>query len=120
MTDLLRNVIDVLTRERLPSTPELLLQDRIAQCLTSVGITFEREVRLTPQDRIDFVIASVVGLEVKIEGPLAQVTRQLHRYAQSAQLASIILVTTRMRHRMVERVMNGKPVDVVHLIGSAF
>lgn len=44
--------------------------------------TAQREVRLTPRDRIDFLVDGI-GIEVKLAGSISALTRQLHRYAQS-------------------------------------
>lgn len=77
----------------------------------------EREVRLTPHDRIDFLVGDV-GVEVKVDGSLASVTRQLHRYAQVEELAGVLLVTTQACHLAVPRELNGKPIVVARLIGG--
>lgn len=76
-----------------------------------------REVRLNHADRIDFVIGDL-GVEVKVDGSLATVTRQLHRYAQVEELAGVLLVTTRAAHLAVPRELNGKPIVVARLIGG--
>lgn len=76
-----------------------------------------REVRLNHADRIDFVIGDL-GVEVKVDGSLAAVTRQLHRYAQVEELAGVLLVTTQACHLAVPRELNGKPIVVARLIGG--
>lgn len=98
---------------------EEALQSAIAAALAARGVPFEREVSLSRADRIDFVVLGRVGLEVKVGGALAAVTRQLHRYAQSERLAALMLVTTRTRHLAVPSSLNGKHVWKVHLIGGA-
>lgn len=108
-----------LTKRRLPSATELALQDAIAEAFAAAGIAFEREVCLTDKDRIDFIVEGRVGIEVKIEGGLSEVTRQLHRYAQCDRLESLVLVTTRMRHLALPRELNAKHVSIVHLIGGS-
>lgn len=55
------------------------------------------------------------GIEVKIKGSLTEVTRQVHRYAQSEQVESLILITARGSHRGLPREMNGKRVIVIYL-----
>lgn len=76
-----------------------------------------REARLSARDRIDFVIGDL-GVEVKVDGSLAAVTRQLHRYAQVEELAGVLLVTTRAAHLAVPRELNGKPIVVARLLGG--
>lgn len=71
-----------------------------------------REHVLTRADRIDFLLGRV-GIEVKVKGSSADVTRQLWRYADSPQIDGLLLVTTRREHRRVigESVtFTGKPV----------
>jgi len=78
-----------------------------------------REVRLSPKDRVDFMVGAI-GLEVKIKGSLAALTRQLHRYAQLDEIEALIVVTPLARLTRLPERLNGTPVRVCHLIGSAF
>lgn len=114
------HVARVLCAERLPRTPELALQNAIARTLRAHGLTFEREVRLSDGDQIDFLVGDDLGLEVKIDGSLSEVTRQIHRYAQSKRIAELLLVTTRSRHRPMPPAFSCKPIHVLHLLGGAF
>lgn len=120
MNEFLRTITYALTHQRMPTAPESLLQDRIASCLTAVSVPFEREVVLTAKDRIDFLIGGELGLEVKVDGSLSDVTRQLHRYAQCERVTHLLLVSTRMRLRSIPCELNGKRVDFLHLTGAAF
>jgi hypothetical protein len=115
------------------------LQRGLAIVFTAEEMAFERERRLTPQDRADFILwegekvgpveevppAAVpmprwLALEVKVDGSLSAVTRQLHRYAQHPQVDALLLVTTRAQHlRLHGETMNGKPVRV-HVVRNAF
>ena len=119
MSDFAEHLRSTLLERRLPAVNEIALQDAIAAAFTSAGIAFDREVILSGKDRIDFLVGGHLGLEVKIEGALSEVTRQLHRYAQHDQIQGLVLVTTRMRHRALMRELNGKRIDVVHLIGGS-
>jgi len=91
------------------------LQDGIAQRLTAPGIAFLREVVLSPGDRIDFLVDRI-GIEVKVDGSLSQVIRQLWRYAQRPEISALILVTSRAKHGPIPPAMNGKPVLCVCLL----
>jgi hypothetical protein len=94
---------------------EAELQAGLASALK--GFEFQREFTLSRKDRIDFLIGDI-GLEVKVEGNLAAVTRQLHRYSEFSEIGGLILVTTRMRHGMGLPVsMSGKPLRI-HVITS--
>lgn len=91
------------------------LQAAIAQVLTDAGLEFSREVSLSRNDRIDFLVGDI-GIEVKVEGGLAEVTRQLHRYFQFEQIGSVLLITTRMRHAMnLPASINDKPLLTIAL-----
>lgn len=71
-----------------------------------------REHILSRVDRIDFVVGHI-GIEVKVKGASAYVTRQLWRYAASPQIDGLLLVTTRREHmRVIGEVAEfmGKPV----------
>jgi hypothetical protein len=99
------------------TTDEAELQRALAEVLDGAGVDHRREVRLTARDRIDF-LAGAVGIEVKVDGALAAVTRQLHRYALRPEVASLLLVTTRPQHRGAPRELCGKPVTVALLHGG--
>jgi len=98
---------------------EIELQDGIAEVLTKAGIPFEREVILSPKDRIDFMVAPAgTGVEIKIKGSVTEITRQIHRYAQLPAITGLVLVTTRMRHINLPMEMAGKPVRVVVIMAG--
>lgn len=97
------------------ATDEAALQREIAGILTAGGVAFEREVRLTKADRIDFLVDGNVGLEVKVAGSRADVIRQLFRYAESHRLTHLVLASTRWAHAAMPPAMLGKPVSVLPL-----
>ena len=92
------------------------LGDALARRLTDSGVEFEREVWLNDTDRIDFMVGKV-GVELKLKGPVSAVTRQLSRYAQSARVDTLVLVTTRFAHKAVPMQLCRKPIKVVY-VGS--
>src|SRR2546426_527670 len=85
------------------------LQAGIAQALDLLGIKYEREVCLTKCDRIDFMVGNV-GIEVKVDGALNEVIRQVYRYMHCGQVSALMLITSKARHRLISGEMNGKPV----------
>lgn len=91
------------------------LQRGIEQVLTDAKVTFEREVRLAPHDRIDFIVNGL-GIEVKVKGATNDVIRQLQRYLEYERITAVMLVTTCARHRDVPDTLRGKPVYVVALM----
>lgn len=113
------HIVRVLSSKVLPRSPEYRLQNAIAVTLADHGVRFGREVRLTPEDIVDFLVEDRVALEVKIDGSLSEVTRQLHRYAQSVRVNEILLVTTRAHHKAMPSAFSGTPIRVLHLVGGA-
>ena len=95
---------------------EIELHLGIAQLLDSLNIHYQTEVVMTPEDRIDFLLPEKVGIEVKVDGSTAEVTRQLWRYAQQEAIAQLILVTTRSKHLSIQGPILEKPLYIVHLL----
>lgn len=94
------------------------LQVGVERILKEEGETFEREAIMSKKDRIDFLLADRIGIELKIAGSTSDVIRQLMRYAENERVAALLLVTTRMIHRGAQGQMNGKPVVVCHLMSG--
>lgn len=103
---------DILSRIRLIVDDEKSVQEQIAAALFQATIGFEREVRLSPGDIIDFV-SDRVGVEVKIKGGKRAILRQIERYADSNQIDSLILLSNVAMGVPAE--INGKPVRFVSM-----
>jgi hypothetical protein len=113
------DIADLLRHHRYPHTDEKQLQDGIEKVLQSCGIDYRREVRLTAQDRPDFMVGTV-AIEIKIKGPFIHVLRQLVRYAEHEQVTGLVLVTTKASHLNMPAKLHGKPVVVASLMEGAF
>jgi hypothetical protein len=111
------DIIGILRQFRFRYASENELQAGIAEALEGNDISFSREVRINEHDRLDFLIGDI-ALETKIDGSAAALLRQVHRYAQSETVQSIIVVTDKARHRL-PAVLNGKPVYVHSLLMEA-
>lgn len=109
-------ITDALRSHRFRFASEAELQEGIERVLLDAAIPLEREFRLG-RDRVDFWVEGI-ALEVKVDGSLSEVTRQLHRYAQAPQVRAVLLVTTRALHRRVPAEMTSKPIAVFYLEGS--
>lgn len=110
-------IADVIRRHRFRYADEAMLQEGLAAALEEAGVTVEREVRLDAHCRIDLMIGRV-GVEVKVNGTLAQVRRQVERYLKSDLLDGLVLVSGRARHVGLHGDFSGKPVRVVTLLGA--
>ena len=109
----------LLANQQYDITEERLIQDKVEMVLEENEIPYTREARLTDSDRIDFLIGSL-GVEIKLKTPLTQVTRQLHRYAQSDLVTKLLLVTTSPKLQGVPIKFNGKPIHVLLLVTALF
>ena len=86
-----------LSTTRFAVSDEARLQTGIEQYLTSRAIPFEREVRLSARDRIDFMIANHIGVECKVDGSPSAIIAQLLGYLQYETVHSLILLTAKAR-----------------------
>jgi hypothetical protein len=86
------------------------LQDGVGRVLEQEKIPFERE-RPLGKDRVDY-FADGIAIEIKVDGSLSQVTRQLYRYSEYPEVRALLLVTCKMQHDRMPDEMNGKEVWV--------
>lgn len=118
----LQQIVDALARARFRYVHEHELHDGIAALLESIGIPVgdaDREVTLSRQDRIDFLLPSGIGIEVKVDGGPRDVWRQLGRYATHDRIQALLLITTRARHAVgAPTTLHGTPVRVAVLRGG--
>lgn len=96
------------------------LQRGLAMVFQTAGIKHEREVILSPQCRIDFMVDGELGIEVKIDGSVSDLGYQVLRYLQHDSVKGVVVVTTRSGHRDLPPTLNDKPIWVVYLFTSAF
>lgn len=89
------------------------LHAAITTALTRAEILFSREVRLDDDSRIDFLVSEGIGIEVKMNGSLAALTRQVARYAAHPTISTVIVVTTRHALSRFPPTLSGKPIHVV-------
>jgi hypothetical protein len=102
---------------RFSCTREAELQDAIERVLVEAGYPVVREKRLSRKDRPDFDVEGV-SIEVKVDGSLTEVGRQLFRYAEHTAVQVLVLVTTRSSHTRVPDTICGKPCRLVHIVGA--
>jgi hypothetical protein len=102
---------------RMRTGQESDFQHDVATILARDGCVFEREYDLGPgRGRIDFYLPEIrTGLELKVKGTLADVARQLQRYATSREIEALVLVTGRTRLAAMPETLGGKPVHLVSI-----
>ncbi|HKS98362.1 MAG TPA: hypothetical protein VJT31_02435 [Rugosimonospora sp.] len=91
-------VLDLLRAHRFGYANEREFHAGIEAVLRAAAIATQREVVLSPRDRIDFLLPGGLGIEVKLAGTPGDVLRQLRRYAASPLVTGLLLVTSRARH----------------------
>lgn len=93
---------------------EKKLGDVVASALTALGLAFEREVRITPQDRLDFLLTDTgVAIELKKKTAGMDTFRQVGRYLEQQGVNGCIIIA--MRVNQITPVLNGKPISAVEL-----
>ena len=97
-------------------------EDELQQGISMVvGGEWKREYRLDESNRIDFWHQMHrLGIEVKIDGSLSDLTRQVFGYTQNDLIQGVLVVTQLQRLSRLPDTMNGKPVRVAHLATSTF
>ena len=112
-------LVEALRSARFRYSSEDDLQLGIEKLLASRSIQYEREVVLGPGERIDFMVDGV-GIEVKIDGGVQELGRQVLRYLMHESVREVVVVTTRASHRDLPTELEGKRITVVYLFSSAF
>ena len=106
------DLVRLLESKRYDTSSELEMQSSTQDVLTEAGVSFIREFRFNPRERVDFFVEGGIALELKIEGSMNAIARQLMRYAMIEEVAEVVLFTTLTRHCNMIRHLNGKPVHV--------
>jgi len=111
--EILETVEGLIRRRRFLASSERELQIGIANMLRKEGIPFEDEKRLGARDRLDFLVAGRLAMEVKRrrEWSLASVREQVERYLSHASVEGLLLVASAMDPRVL--IHFAKPVHVV-------
>lgn len=91
---------------------EFDLHSKIESALKKQKINYQKEFRIGPGKRIDFIIPGGIGIEVKKSRPEPRaLTNQLEKYLSSPELTSLILVLE--KSILMPDEICGKPIRVV-------
>lgn len=114
--DCLQSIVNTLNSLRLhPQALESDIHAAIAAELDRQGIHFEHEHTLDPRNRVDFLCAGGMAIEVKKGKPTSSALEaQAARYAEFDAVTSLFLVVERCVFEPPSEV-NGKPVHYVAL-----
>jgi len=105
---------DLLSRYRYDCASEFELQNGIEEVLKDSSFDYEREVRLSKEDRVDFLVDRI-GIEIKIDGSTTELLRQLARYAKHEKIKCLVVVTSRSRLTSLPERLGGKPILTVNV-----
>jgi hypothetical protein len=117
------SVAGLLCGFRIRFAGELDVQLAVAEILDRNRISYQREFRLSPRERLDFLLRfpgkdSSIAIEIKIKGRTAELLRQLERYAGHEFIAGLVLVTSRrLQAAQMPDSLNGKPLAVAMIGG---
>jgi len=105
----------VMQQLRLPVHDEKSAQQQLADHFDAKGISYQREVRLSPRDIVDFVVDGI-AIELKVKGSRSAALRQVERYAKHSEVTGVVLLTN--RSCLIPSVINGKPACAVSMAGA--
>lgn len=89
----IHRIISILRPLCLTLVDEKRLQAEIEDAFTAAGLGFQREVRLSAGDVIDFLVEGGIGAEVKIKGGKRDIYHQMQRYSYHDRITSLILIS---------------------------
>lgn len=92
---------------------EKSVQASIETVLNSYGIDHKREVRLSAEDIVDFMLPGGIAVEVKIKGQKRAIFRQCERYCTHEQVRVLVLMTATTMG--FPSIIKGKPTYYVSL-----
>lgn len=90
------------------------LQALLAEVLEAAGFHATRETVIGDGCRIDLLVGRV-GVEAKLSGSSSEVARQLRRYLATGALDAVVLVTRRVAHLRIPRILDDDRVLVIAL-----
>lgn len=113
----LADLAEIICGYRYRFVDERDLQDGIEQALRARSIDYCREKALSAPDRPDFLVDGI-AVEVKVKGSLADLLRQIGRYASHDAVRGILVVGTTVWVPKVPGALFGKPVEARRLVSS--
>lgn len=108
----LQQVLACLRPRRFDFDNEKVLQKQMEEAFRAAGIAYQREVRLSPTDIIDFMVGNI-GIEVKIKSAKKAIYKQCVRYCQQEQVGQLLLLTNKQLG--FPDSINGKPTHILNL-----
>ncbi|WP_436658845.1 hypothetical protein [Acinetobacter sp. P1(2025)] len=99
------------------------LQDGVEQLLKEHGLKYEREVRLSRSDIVDFVVnfdQGKIALELKVDGNRNALLRQMSRYLTHEDIDCIFVVGTPYWVMNLPQTLHEKDVYCYRILAGIF
>lgn len=107
----LQDLIKLLAGYKFHFSTEAELQAAIEKVLVISEAQFTKEAVLSSKDRVDFLLDSGIGIEVKIGGSAMQLARQVRRYCESDKITGLLVVVTKSKLLDLPKELNSKPIE---------
>jgi hypothetical protein len=107
------DVVSILSQLVPRPGPESILVEDVRAALRGANLIPETEVALL-RGRVDLRAGST-AIELKVQGTVDRVLRQLTMYAEDPAVIDLVLVTSSAKLRSMPAQINGKPLFVVFL-----
>lgn len=113
----MQRIVEVLRSLRIKGLQnEYQLQEAIKQRFDEAGITYTKEYKLAPRNRLDFLVDGAIAVEVK-QGKQkpnrTNLTEQIARYASFDVVKAVVVVVD--RNVNIDREIGGKPCTALGL-----
>ena len=111
----LDSLLRALKKKKLPLHNEYEMQRALEAFFTDVGVSYQREKRLSESDRPDFILSlgdNRIAVECKIKTTSYEVFKQVERYLSSDQIDGAILISRQLVQ--IPELINGKPCYFIH------
>ncbi len=106
------SVMSVLKAKYPLTMDELSIHRKMAENFDRLGIAYEREVVLSDDSRIDFLIGNL-GIEVKIKGSKKAIYYQCERYCKFDRISELVLLTN--VPMVFDSHILGKPFHIIQM-----
>ncbi|MBD3183365.1 hypothetical protein GF312_13795 [Candidatus Poribacteria bacterium] len=110
----IRTICEALSHIRIKRTmEEIQIQDEIESQFRGSGIPYQREIKVAPRFRLDFLVEDI-AVEVKKRRPArGKLISQIERYASLAIIKGVIIVLE--KNTNIPKTICDKPVKIVSL-----
>lgn len=109
----IQQILLPLSKARFNLAWEKQFQDEVEQVLKDIAVPFNREYKLKPGQRIDFLVNGSIGIECKIKGNAKQIYRQCRDYCENDIIKEFIILTNRSMGFPKE--LHGKPCYMIKM-----